>query len=60
MVEDLTEKLIILDFHDVKIEMVLVLGLGLGLNLVFLGFFDVFVIFGVFIVLVFFLVLNLN
>ena len=38
MVEDLTEKLIILDFHDIKIEMVLVVGLGLGLDLVFLDF----------------------
>ena len=53
MVEDLTEKLIILKFQEVLVETVLVLGLCLD----FVGFILVFVVFVVF---VFFLVLNLN
>ena len=46
MIEDLTEKLVIFNLHEVEVEMVLVLGLRF--HLVFLGFFVVFVVFDIF------------
>ena len=48
MIEDLTEKLVIFNLHEVEVEKVLVLGLRF--HLVFLGFFVVFVVFDVFVI----------
>ena len=54
MIEDLTEKLVIFNLHEVEVEKVLVLGLRF--HLVFLGFFVVFDVFDVFVIFVVFFV----